>query len=324
MKNRNRWFVVPALLVPALAIGASIQGPQLGFVFDSAKGELRPILGIPGAAVLGHPLGLGVEVRAIAISPLQDYVLAVGGEHNEAMVFNLSHHPLTSVAVEGADRGASQIVISAEGKAAALYYKDRNRIAIVTGLPTNPKVASELYISGSERLTSFAIADDGRTVVGSSGDKVFQVTNGGEVPLLEDLGRVTAIALPTAKTALIADGPRNQIQRIRGIGAGIETDVIAGSKEGISAPVGVAVSRDGSRAFVANGKSGKVSIIQLNGEAAVSTIACACKLTGLDRLSGNEVYRLTGFSSRPMWTLDAGGAEPRVLFVPAEPGNSQK
>ena len=324
MNTRNRRFALISLVFPAFIAAATIQGPELGFVFDSAKKELRPILGIPGAAVLGQPLALGVDVRRVAISPLEDYVLAVGGEHNQAMVFAMSHSPSTPVMVQGADRGADQIVISAGGKAAALYYKNGSRIEVVTGLPAAPKVGSELYLSAGQTLTALAVADDGHTVLAAAGDRLFQAAPGGEVPLLAELGHVAAISIPAAGTALIADSSHNQIHRVRGIGAGIEADVIAGPKEGIATPVAVAVSHDGSRAFVANAKSRTVSIIDLKGEAAVRSIACACTPSGLNRLAGNETFRLTEMSSRPMWMLDAGGTEPRVVFVPAELGSNQK
>ena len=324
MNTRNRWFAVVLLLVPGLVVGATIRGPELGFVFDSAKGELRPILGIPGAAVLGQPLALGVDVRKVAISPLEDYVLAVAGEHNQAMVFAMGHPALTPVMVQGADRSADQMVISAGGRAAALYYKARNRIEVVTGLPAAPKVSSELYVSAAQTLTAIAVGDDGHTVLAAATDRVFQVTAGGEIPLLAELGHVAAITLSASGTALLADRDRNQIHRVRGIGAGIETDVVAGAKDGISAPVAVAVSDDGSRAFVANAKPGTVSIINLKAETAVRSIACACTPSGLERLAGDDTFRLTEMSSKPMWMLDARGTEPRILFVPAELENSQK
>jgi DNA-binding beta-propeller fold protein YncE len=308
-----------------LVAGATIQGPQLGYVFDNAKKELRPILGIPGAAVLGEALAAGVELRKVAISPRQDYALVVAGEHNQAMVFAMGQPTLTAVMVQGADRGADQIAISAGGMAAALYYQNAGRVEVVTGLPAAPKVSSEIYLQSGQKLTAIAVGDDGHTVLAASGGRVFQAAVGGEVPILSDLGRVTAITIPAAGTAFVADSGNNQIHRVRGIGAGIEADVIAGPKQGISAPVAVEVSRDGSRVFVANAKPGSVSIIDLKGDTAASTIDCACKPTGMVRLAGNEAFRLTEMSNQPMWVLDAGGTEPRLLFIPADaPGSTQQ
>lgn len=324
MIARIRWSATLSILLPLLAAGATIQGPELGFIFDSGKGVLRPILGIPGAAVIGQPMALGVEVRKLAISPLNDYVLAVAGEHNQAMVFATNRAPLAGVLVQGADRGADQIAISAGGKAAALYYEAGSRIEVVTGLPTAPKVSSKLYLSAGQTLTAIAISDDGHTLLAGAGDRVFEAAAGGEVPVLAELGHVSAISIPATGTAFVADSGRNQIYRVQGIGAGIETGLIAGPKDGINSPVAVAVSQDGSRVFVANAKPGSASVIDLKGETATRTIACGCTPSGLERLAGNETFRLTEMSGRPMWMLDAGGSEPRLLFVPAELESSQK
>jgi DNA-binding beta-propeller fold protein YncE len=97
----------------------------------------------------------------------------------------------------------------------------------------------------------------------------------------------------------------------------LETDILAGSAQGIAAPVAVAVSSDGLHAFVANGKSGTVAILDLQGKTPVRKFACGCKLTGLDRLDGDNLFRLTEPSNRPMWVLEANTKETRVVFVPA-------
>ena len=39
--------------------GTALSGPRLGLVFDPAAGSLRPIAGIPGAAITGDALRLG-------------------------------------------------------------------------------------------------------------------------------------------------------------------------------------------------------------------------------------------------------------------------
>ena len=76
---------------------ASIEGPQLGLVFDATHKALRPILGIPGAAILGQPLNLGVELNKIAISPRQDYALATEGQHNQVVMLTVGRKTVTPV-----------------------------------------------------------------------------------------------------------------------------------------------------------------------------------------------------------------------------------
>jgi hypothetical protein len=147
---------------------------------------------------------------------------------------------------------------------------------------------------------------------------VYWVTHSGEVPVLKGAGRVSAITLATAHMALVADADANQIHRLQNLTTALETDILAGPPQGIASPVAVAISSDSHRAFVANGKSGMVAILDLQGKAPVRKIACGCKLTGLDRLDGDNIFRLTEPSNKPMWVLEAGAKETRVVFVPAD------
>jgi DNA-binding beta-propeller fold protein YncE len=318
MNVRKCWVAIATLVAPALVMAATIQGPQLGFVFDTANKEVRPILGIPGAAVLGGPLKVSVELRSVAISPLENYVLAVVGEHNQVVVLAVGSTPVTSVAVHGADLGPDEMVLSPSGQAAALYYKNRDCIEVVGGLPAAAKVSSELYLSAGQSPSAIAVSDDGRTVLAAVGGTVFHLTGGSEVPVLTELGNVSAMTIPATGTAFVADSGRNQIHRIRGIGGAIETDVIAGPHDGINGPVAVAISRDNSRAFVANGKAKTLATVELTAQPTVIEVACGFTPTGLTRLAGNDVFRLTEMSNLPMWVMEANGGEPRFLFVPAE------
>ena len=302
---------------------ASIQGPQLGLVFDASQKALRPIFGIPGAAILGQPLDTGIELHKTSISPHQDYALATEGDHNQVVVVTLGRKAATPV--PGVEQDPDQILLSPAGHAAALYYKTRNILLILSALPGAPKVSEELYISGGARPSALAVGDDGRTVLAGIGSTVFMVTRSGEVPVLPGLLKITAITVPVHGTAYVADSGRNQIYRLRGLGGNLETDILAGPKQGIGAPVALAVSQDGGRAFVVNGKSRTVSIIDLHGHTPVTKIACGCAPTGLDRLVGNEVFRLTEPSNRPLWMLDASARVTRVLFIPEDlAGSGQK
>jgi sugar lactone lactonase YvrE len=157
------------------------------------------------------------------------------------------------------------------------------------------------------------------------GDSVYWISPNGEVPILQGLHKIVSIALTADHTALIADSGANQIHRVRHVTGTPESDIVAGSKEGIGAPVAVAMSRDGKRAFVANSKSGIVTIVDLQARTAVDKLSCGCKPTGLDRLAGQDVFRLTGPSKQPMWVLEAATHQSRILFVPPDlTGSSHK
>lgn len=135
--------------------------------------------------------------------------------------------------------------------------------------------------------------------------------------MLTGLSKVSALVMGASSTAFAADSGRNQIHRIQGIGGTAETEVIAGPQDGISNPVALAVATDNSRVFVANGKAATLTTIVLSAQTSVSHVACGFTPTGLQRLAGNEVFRLTEMSSAPIWVMEANGREPRFLFVPA-------
>jgi hypothetical protein len=320
MNTQKFWFVLAWLAASTAAYPASpasLEGPRMGMVFDSSTRALRPILGIPGAAIMGEPLKTELDLRRVVISPQQDYALAAQGEHNEIVVLRFDHAPMTSTLVPGTHRGPDQMVFSPGGLVAAVHYKDGNRIQVLSGLPASPKVVDELYLSAGALLSAFAVGDD-NTVLAGVGSSVYWITHSGEVPVLTGVRKVSAITLTTARLALVADAATNQIHRLQNLTTALETDILAGPAQGIAAPVAVAVSSDSRRAFVANGKSGTVAILDLQGKAPVRKIACGCKLTGLDRLDGDNIFRLTEPSNRPMWVLEASAKETRVVFVPAD------
>jgi len=321
MSTQKFRFVVALLAAlpaayPIPAFPASLEGPRMGVVFDPSIRTLRPILGIPGAAIMGDPFKTELDLRRVSISPQQDYALASQGDHNEIVVLRFDRAAMTSTPVPDTHRGPVLMVFSPGGRVAAIHYKDRNRIQVLSGLPASPKVVDELYLTGSALPSALAVGDD-NTVLAGVGTSVFWVTRSGEVPVLTGVRKVSAITLQSARLALVADATTNQIHRLHNLTSALETDILAGPAQGIATPVAVAVSSDGRRAFAANGKSGTVAILDLIGKAPVRKIACGCKLTGLDRLDGDNLFRLTELSNRPMWVLEASTKETRVVFVPA-------
>lgn len=316
MNFRKVCFSFALLMAPVALQAASIEGPRLGYVFDHASKSIRPILGIPGAATMGQALESGLDLRKIAISPAQDYVLATEGEHNQVVMLATSQTPMASVLVQGADRGPDQLAISAGGKAAALFYKGSNHVQLISGLPGAPKISARLYLSTGQTPSALAVSDDGQTLLAGVAGTVYWVSPSGEVPILKGLQKITSISLDSNQNAIVADAVGNQIYRLRNVTGAVESDVVAGPKEGVAAPVAVAVSHDGKRAFVANGKSGIIAVFDLQAKTETGKLSCGCTLTGLDRLAGEDVFRLTEPTTGPMWVLEVSALQSRIVFVP--------
>jgi len=72
--SRFTWLLLAA---PLAAGAASLAGPHLGLMFDPGAKQIRPLLGIPGAATIGAPFPLTVNIERAWVAPGQDYALAV-------------------------------------------------------------------------------------------------------------------------------------------------------------------------------------------------------------------------------------------------------
>jgi hypothetical protein len=323
--NTRRFYFAILLLAGGVLAAATLDGPRMGLMFDPHSKALRPILGIPGAATLGKPLELGVEFDTAAVSPLQDYVILTTGERRIVELLTLGRLPLAPRAIPGVERSPDVIAFSPGGGAAALYHKYRGLVQVLTGLRTSPRVSAELYISGRSQPTALAVSEDGAAVLAGVGQSVYWVSASGEVPLMKGLSKITAIAFTVGHTALVADGPKNQVYRIQDATTAADIEVVAGPKDGVKNPVALALSRDNRHAFVANAKSGGIVKFDLSEKTAAEKIACGCAAATLDRLGADDVFRLTAASDRPMWVLDGTGQKSRVVFVPVDvPRSSAK
>ena len=54
------------------AQSANVAGPSAGLVFEKAGRTLRPVMGIPGSALIGDPIKLEFEASAVHMAPRQD------------------------------------------------------------------------------------------------------------------------------------------------------------------------------------------------------------------------------------------------------------
>src|SRR5262245_29400918 len=79
----------------AQAPPAIVLGPIVGFVSDPAGEAIQPILGVLSASVFGPPLDLGVDVRKAAISPGQDYAIAIRKADSAAVLIRLAADSVT-------------------------------------------------------------------------------------------------------------------------------------------------------------------------------------------------------------------------------------
>jgi hypothetical protein len=330
--KRTFWSLFVLLALVAIPVPGQdtsrISGPVLGYVFDADNAGVRPIFGIPGAATLGPALNLGVELDRAALSQESDYLLGVAGPDRPVVLFRDLSGALSPVAIAGAAPAPDRILVSPSGSSALLFYREGSLIEVFTGLPDAPALSASIDLASLPPFTLWAISDDGRAILASApagdGQSVFLINPDGSPRLLFSAGRVAAAAFLTKRSdAVIADALYNSVDWIRDVTGAAEVINLAAEKDGISSPVGVSVSRDNLRVFVANAGSGSIASLDLAGGAPL-LVACDCALTSLERLHGNAVFRLTEPSGEPLWVFDGDAPEARVVFVPAARNGGEK
>jgi hypothetical protein len=330
--KRTFWSLFVLLALVAIPVPGQdtsrISGPVLGYVFDADNAGVRPIFGIPGAATLGPALNLGVELDRAALSQESDYLLGVAGPDRQVVLFQNLSGVLSPVAIAGAAPAPDRILASPTGRSALLLYRDSNVAQVLTGLPDAPALGASIDLSGLPPLKSWGISDDGRAILASApngdGESVFLINPDGSSRLLLSAGRVAAAAFLTRRSdTVIADALYNSVDWIRDVTGAAEVINLAAEKDGISSPVAVSVSADNLRVFVANAGSGTIATLDLAGGAPL-LVPCECALTGLERLQGNAVFRLTEPAGEPLWVFDGDPPQARIVFVPAARNGGEK
>ncbi len=325
-------FRTARVIIPWIAFAASLpgqtsalSGPSLGFVFDSDAKGIRPILGIPGAASLGQPLDLGITVVKASVSAQEDYILAFSSDSSLLLVRsdNGVISTDTNVNVSGVP---DLIAISPGGQSAALYYRQKASVQVLTGLPKSINVTQTVDISGlPNSLDTLAVTDDGQSVLagfpenttpGAQSGEVFIIPADGTAPRsLFPLGHASAITLlNNSRDVLVTDDAQNALYRIADVTGAASVSQVFGPDAQVTGPLAVQPSQDNQKYFVA-AQSGKIVVIDVAGADPV-TLKCFCTPTGLHRLNGRESFQLTETSDGLIWMLDWDPLEPRFLFVP--------
>jgi hypothetical protein len=314
---------VSLLFASAAAAGwlcaqGGVAGPVSGFVFDRSARALRPILGIPGAALLGDGLDVGSELTAAYVAPGQTWALAVTAEGPVFLL--LAHGAVSRIAVDGVTAAPERVAFSPSGTAVALYAA--GRVQVVQGLPDAPRANGALAtgISGRSsqadarrRLGSFAVSDDGSYILYAQGDSIRLWGAAGEDFAVMPAGSNAIVAFaPGGHDAAAADPSAGVVLLGDVAGAGSRRTLAAGG--GMAYPAGLAFSADGRKLFLADAGARNVTAFDL-ASGAQTVVSCDCVPAGLFPMGG--LFRLNEAGPAPLWLLDARGGDARIVFVPA-------
>ncbi len=298
-----------------------IIGPNLGYVADSTTSTLRVINGIPGASAMGRQVSGDLKIRRTQVSLERDYALAVNDNGQVWLIANLSGVASISPIADVLD-GGDALTLSPNGSSAATYSANRSRIQIIGGLPFNPAIHFEVDTVGlRQNLTAMAINDDQTVLAAFSNGETgaLYLWGPGTAPrFISTVGLVSGITFDTAgQRAVIADRAWNQIVLFEDLATAATPIHLAGSADGISKPIGVLLSKDVKKAYIANEGLGTVTVVNIAG-GEVRDISCRCRPTTMRLLRGDLRFALTERTDEPTVVFDAESTDPHVVIVPAK------
>ena len=187
----------------------SMQSPMLGFVYATDGGEVRAILGIPGASVLSRPLALPAGVTNLNFAPGQKYAIVEGASGGSIGVMTFpTANPGPLIEISGAISRPDIVSFSPNGAAAVVYSASEGQLEVLEGLPASPRVAREISSADLPNAVRFlALADDGATLLeGTENGSVYRLTEDGGAQLLDTVGDLEGMAfVPQSDNALIFD-----------------------------------------------------------------------------------------------------------------------
>jgi hypothetical protein len=316
-----RQWQIPGLVCMAAGLACAQQGtvagPVSGLVFDRASRELRPVLGIPGASLMGEPIALGVDAAAAWVAPLQTAAF-VAASDGKLHWFRFDAGKVSEVPLGEAAAVPQAVVFSPSGTAAALV--NGNRAQIVKGLPNAPAIAGEVALPVDHvarpvvRRLTLAVNDDASYLLFGSGGTVNLLGMAGENrKLLDTAGPAFVAFAPGGSDAAVVDARGAGVMLFRDLAKAGNPETVAALDERIAATSGVAFSPDGRRMFLSIASGKGVDVLDL-GTNARSKVECSCSPAGMTRM-GN-LFRLTEPGAEPLWLFDPAAAEPRIVFVP--------
>jgi hypothetical protein len=277
---------------------------------------LRPILGIPGAALLGDPLESGIPAIAATISPRQDYAFVTGRDRQLRLV----RFPNASAAVEiSLPPDPERIVLSPMGSAAALYYSTTGMLHLVTGLPDAVSAERKIDLSRLGRVSlPIALSDNGQLILLANPDDSSSVlllgADGGQTRLPVS-GPVAALAFRGRSDDAVIAMQDGSIALIRAMSQNLRYEILADAAAGLAEAIAVEFSTDGSRVYAVSAGG---AILGLGmAERTPVRLSCSCRPSGLYRQNGGVGFRLNSLAEGPVFLLDTGTRPERVLFVPA-------
>ncbi len=292
---------------------ARIGAPVMGYAYDPAIQNFRPLSGFPGAALIDSPADPSVAASQVAVAPQQDFIIYTAAADGSVQVETPAKLETRSLA--GAQNNPARIVFSPAGTAVGLFQQDSPRIQIFTNMPQEPVLAREVSLAGvSGDVTAAAISDDGELALLLAGGMAWLSVGGSDpAPLGLPAGAAVVAFRAGSHEAAFVTGD-GQVALAPDPAAGPDARTLGAADDATADPVAVRYSADGGTVYVVT-RGGTVA--SFDGTGRTGTISCGCSPSGLFPLRTPTLFRLNEISDSPLMLIDTAGAQLRTWFVPA-------
>jgi len=312
-------------LMASIAAGqsTSVRGPVSGILYDTPSRSIRPVVGFPGASYLGQ--ATLSDLDAAAVSPDGDSALVVTKGETQVIRGLRSPAPIRISVPELADP-IDRFAWAANSSALVVYSAATRRLYRLDVRPTPPVTGPPVNLSDlTGTVTGLATNQDGsQTVIG-----ICDTAQGGFYAVSEDappmrIGTTVnpgaAIFASASRELYAIDRDSRQILYFSdGIYGGWEVLGFQEQTAPITDPVGLGLSANGQKLFVAGGSDQLVRSYDLRSRTMLQELGLDAVPQGLSALAATVNVFVLGTritDEQPIWVLDAR-LTPSVSFIPA-------
>jgi len=322
-----RFRIAAFLLIASLAFADEIQfsGIVTGFVLDASSSSIRPILGVPGAAMLGSPVAQDIDAAEIA--PSGDRAVVSKGRHLHLISGLRSASPAWTP-ISGISK-ADKVTWNSAGSAATLYSSDTGALLLIRilGDGSLEELSQDVASLGSA-LGPILVDRDGRYLVAMTASEpaTLYVLDRQSAPKpIAQFDRPGPMSFAgKERDVLVADANRGQIVLIQDVFGAAGALSFGSLPDGVTTPVGLAVSPDETHAFVADKASKRIAVYEMGTRNVIDQIPLDAEPAFVKRFSRDSLFLLnSGASGNEPFQLLETGDKPSVYFVPAGATQSQ-
>lgn len=293
---------------------AAVNGPVMGLIYDSTDRTVRPVFGIPGAAFAGDPLVSDGDAAWMAPDASAALVLRAGRLEIHSGLGSLRG---SFTVLDGTIQDIHTAVWAPDASAVALYSAKTAQIQTIGNISQAPVAAAPIGVP--DPVT--ALAFDGNTVLIASPGGIYALSATAAPERLASSPQPAAIAL-AGPDLYFADSELKQIWEVKNYAAQPAPVLFAADTS--PAPVGLQVSSDASRLYIAGSGTQKLAVYDVSSRTLVRTLDLPFAPTTLERLSRFALaLDSAGPDGAPLHVLSDGTpAGPSVYFVPIRRGTA--